>query len=143
MADSLTLRVITPERVVLDTTVSSVKFPGLDGLIGVLPKHAHMVSALDSGLLEWSTGGGAPPEDMFVAGGFAEVRGNTVRIVTEAGEMASEIEVGRAEKAAVRAKERLKTRRVEAGTAEFDVLRAEASLRRALMRAFVAGRTKR
>ncbi|MFT7677051.1 MAG: F-type H+-transporting ATPase subunit epsilon [Planctomycetota bacterium] len=142
MADSLTLRVITPERVVIDTTVSSVKFPGLDGLIGVLPKHAHMVSALDSGLLEWSTGSGAP-EDMFVAGGFAEVRGNTVRIVTEAGELATDIEIERAEQAAVRAKERLKTRRVEEGTVEFDVLRAEASLRRALMRTFVAGRAKR
>lgn len=142
MADSLTLRVITPERVVLDTTVSSVKFPGLDGLIGVLPKHAHMVSALDSGLLEWSGANGAS-EDMFISGGFAEVRGNTVRIVTESGELASDIEIERAEKAAVRAKDRLKTRRVEEGTAEFDVLRAEASLRRALMRAFVANRIKR
>lgn len=142
MADSLTLRVITPERVVLDTEASSVKFPGMDGLVGVLPKHAHMVAAVDSGLLEW-TSGGSVAGDMFVSGGFAEVKGNTVRIVTEAGEMADKIDVERAEQAAVRAKDRMKTHKIEEGSAEYDSLRAEHSLRRAMMRKFVANRVKR
>ena len=78
----------------------------------------------------------------FVAGGFAEVRGNTVRLVTEASEPASDIDVDRAVEAAERARERMRHRRVEEGSEEFDVLRAEASMRRALMRRFVAGKVR-
>ena len=51
---SLTLRVITPERIVLDTIAREVKFPGLDGSIGVLPRHAPLVAALDAGDLTWT-----------------------------------------------------------------------------------------
>ena len=116
-------------------------FPAVDGGMGVLPRHAAMVVALDSGLLSWTTDG--VRENMFVSGGFAEVHDDTVRIVTEGSVAASEIDVERAMRAAQRARVRLRERRVEEGTREFDVLRAEASLRRALMRVFVAGKAQR
>ncbi len=141
MADSITLRVITPDNIVLDTEASSVQIPGLDGAVGILARHAPMVAALDSGRLHWTSNGGE--DDMFVSGGFAEVRANTVRVVTEASERPEAIDIERASQAAERAKERLKNRRVEEGSAEFDVLRAEAALRRAMMRVFVAGKVKR
>ena len=35
---TLSLRVITPERIVLDARVNSVRLPGVDGSIGVLPR---------------------------------------------------------------------------------------------------------
>ena len=138
---NLTLRVITPERIMVDTTAREVKFPALDGLVGVLPRHAPLVAALDSGALMWTSEVGVD-ETMFVAGGFAEVRQNTIRIVTEASEPAGEIDIERAEKAAERARDRLRERRVEEGTEEFDTLRAEASLRRALLRKFVANKAQ-
>ena len=47
----LTLRIITPERVVLDEAVDSVRVPASDGSMGVFPKHAGMVTALDAGEL--------------------------------------------------------------------------------------------
>lgn len=141
MAQDLTLRVITPDRIVLDTTASTVQLPGLDGLIGVLPRHAPMVAALSEGALTFDEGGGKT--GMFVAGGFAEVRGNTVRVVSQASEAPTEIDVERASKAADRARERLKNRRVEEGSEEFDILRAEASLRRAMMRLYVKNSFKR
>lgn len=138
---TITLRVITPERIVLDTTAREVKFPGIDGSVGVLPRHAPMVTALDAGALTWTDDDGRI-QYQFVAGGFAEVRGNTVRLVTEASEPASDIDVDRAAQAAERARERMRHRTVEEGTEEFDVLRAEASMRRALMRRFVAGKVR-
>ncbi len=141
MAASLTLRVITPESIVLDTTVSSLTFPALDGQMGVLPRHAPMVAALDSGQLAYEAEGQSV--EMFVAGGFAEVRDNTVRIVTEASEPASEIDVERATEAAERARERLRSRQVAGDAESFDVLRAEASLRRALMRKLVGSRARK
>ena len=141
MVSSITLRIITPEAIVLDTTVSSVQFPALDGAMGILPGHAPMVAALGSGELTYEKDG--KREVMFVSSGFAEVRANTVRIVSDASEPPTTIDVERAKLAAQRAKERLKARRIEEGTTEFDVLRAESALRRALMRVFVAGRARR
>jgi F-type H+-transporting ATPase subunit epsilon len=130
VAGELTLRVITPDRIALDTTADSVVFPGVDGLIGVLPMHAAMVAAVEAGPLTYTSGG--KEQTLFVAGGFAEVRDNTVRFVTQAGELAKEIDQGRAREAEARARERLEQAR--AGKADIDTLRAEAALRRALMR---------
>jgi len=114
MAEDLTLRVITPDHIVLDTPASSVKVPGVDGLMGILPRHAQMITALDVGLLTYTHDG--KEHTIFVSGGFAEVRQNTVRVVSEAGEEPDEIDADRA------------------GKSEVDLLRAEAALRRALMR---------
>jgi len=137
MAGSLTLRVITPDAIVLDEVADTVVFPASDGLMGVLPKHAPMVAALASGDLKYSRGGAE--HHLFVSGGFAEVRNDTLRVITEASEPPSAIDVERAREAAERARERLKQRKTP-GPESFDLLRAEAALRRALARLRVSGR---
>lgn len=134
MAGAFTLRVITPDRIVLDTTVTSVQIPGVDGLIGIMPRHAHMVAAIDVGPLTYVEGG--VRKAIFVAQGFAEVRNNTLRVVCEAGELPEEIDEERAREAEKRARERMSHIRAGEGV---DVLRAEMALRRALMRQHVLG----
>lgn len=131
MASTLTLRVITPERIALDAEVSALRIPGTDGSIGILPRHAPMIAALDSGLLRYQAGGREAV--LFVSGGFCEVRGATVRIVTEAGEKPEEIDEARAKEAEKRARERMNSGQVSEGE-PLDLLRAEASLRRAMWR---------
>jgi F-type H+-transporting ATPase subunit epsilon len=131
MSGELTLRVITPDRVAIDTTADSIVFPAVDGLMGVLPKHAAMVAALDAGALTYKQAG--KEHVLFVSGGFAEVRNNTVRLVTQAGEPASEIDEERAREAEKRARARLDEVR-GSHTKDVDLLRAEAALRRALLR---------
>jgi F-type H+-transporting ATPase subunit epsilon len=139
MAEELTLRIITPERTVVDTPASSVRVPATDGSMGIFPRHAAMVAALDAGELVYTKGG--REERLFVAGGFAEVRQNTLRILTPAGEKPEEIDLERARAAEERARERLKPRRTDlsAQAPEVDLLRANAALRRALMRLKVYG----
>jgi F-type H+-transporting ATPase subunit epsilon len=132
MAGTLTLRVITPDRIALDRSVASVKLPGLDGSIGVLPRHAPMIAALDTGLLRYREAPGARENVLFVSGGFAEVRGDTLRVVSEAGEHPAEIDEARAREAEARARERLSVKGIAGDP--IDLLRAEAALRRALMR---------
>lgn len=133
MADELTLRVITPDKIVIDTVTSSVKVPGVDGSIGILRNHAPMVAALDVGVLEYRSGG--TEREVFVSGGFAEVRANTVRVVSEAGEPREEIDEARALEAEARARKRLdEGRRPPSGEPQIDLLRAEFALRRALAR---------
>jgi len=133
MAGTLTLRVITPERIALDREVASVRLPGLDGSIGVLPRHAPMVAALEPGLVRYRTPSGADEEALFVAGGFAEVRGATLRVVSPAGEAPAEIDEERAREAEQRARERMAAGMSTKGE-PLDLARAEAALRRALAR---------
>jgi F-type H+-transporting ATPase subunit epsilon len=139
MSKELTLRIITPERVVLDTTAASVRVPATDGSMGIFPRHAGMVAALDGGVLSYKSGG--REERLFISGGFAEVRSNTVRILTSAGEKPSEIDLERAKAAEERARERLKPRRTDltAEEATIDIARAQASLLRAIQRLKVHG----
>src|SRR5262245_43703649 len=134
----LTLRVITPDRIVLDTQAESVRVPAVDGSMGFLPRHANLVAALDIGLLAWREGG--KEQALFVSGGCVEVRENTGRVVSEAGERPGEIDVERARAAEKRARERLDQGR-ETGVA-IDLLRAELALRRAQVRLRAAGQPK-
>jgi F-type H+-transporting ATPase subunit epsilon len=139
MAEELTLRVITPEQVLVDTSASSVRLTATDGSMGIFPHHAGMVAALAPGGLTYKAG--SEVHELFVAGGFAEVRDNTLRILTPAGEPPEEIDVERAKEAEVRARERLKPRRSDmtAEEAKLDLVRANAALRRSLMRQKVYG----
>jgi len=134
MAGEITLRVITPDRIVLDTTASSVRIPAVDGSMGILPRHAQMVAALDVGLLLYRHG--SEESALFVSGGFVEVKDNTVRVVSEAGERPEEIDEERAREAEARARQRIEEGRRDV---QIDVLRAEISLRRAQAR-LLAGR---
>jgi F-type H+-transporting ATPase subunit epsilon len=128
----LTLRIITPDRVVLDEVVDSVRVPASDGSMGIFPKHAGAVTTLDAGELRYAAAGGEL--SIFVSGGFAEVRGDTVRVLTSAGEAPTEIDEERAKAAEKRARERLDMSRGSARLDALDTARARASLQRAMAR---------
>ncbi len=129
----LTLRIITPERIALDEAVEYVWLPGVDGSIGVMARHAPMIAALDFGVLMYTKPGGARGH-IFVSGGFAEVRGDTLRVISRAGEKPEEIDEARAREAERRARERLAQRGSAATMSEVNFLRAELALHRALLR---------
>jgi F-type H+-transporting ATPase subunit epsilon len=130
----LLLEVVTPDRMVLSTEAEVVVLPGAEGQFGVLPGHIPFLSALEIGEMYYKAGG--KTEYLAVSGGFAEVTGEKVTIVAESAEVGREIDVERARRAAERAE-----KRIAAGkTAEIDWARAEAAMRRSLMRMKVAGR---
>jgi len=135
--ESLTLRIISPDRVVLDEQVDSVRLPGVDGSFGILARHAPMIAAIVPGVLHYRQGGAE--KLLFVSDGFCEVGQNVVRVVAEAGEKPSEIDEARAKEAEQRARERLSRPRevrdhAMTGQEAIDLLRAEEALRRALKR---------
>ena len=130
----LLLEVVTPDRLVLSTEAEVVVCPGAEGQFGVLPGHIPFLSALEIGEMYYKAGG--KTEYLAVSGGFAEVTGEKVTIVAESAEVGREIDVERARRALERAEKRL----AAAKTAEIDWARAEAALRRSLVRAKVAGR---
>ncbi len=130
----LLLEVVTPDRKVLSTNADVVVCPGVEGQFGVLYGHVPFLSALDIGEMYYRSG--TKTEFLAVAGGFAEVTGEKVTIVAEAAEMGHEIDMERARRALERAQKRLAASKTEV----IDWTRAEAALRRSMVRAKVAGR---
>ena len=72
--------VVTPERALLDETVDFVVLPMYDGELGVLPGRAPLIGRLGYGELRIRRG--AETRRFFVDGGFAQVRANTVTVLT-------------------------------------------------------------
>jgi F-type H+-transporting ATPase subunit epsilon len=72
MAKQLKLKIITPEKTVLEEMVDSVTIPTTEGEIGVFPMHIPLVSALASGDIVARTGDELVP--FAVSGGFIEVK---------------------------------------------------------------------
>jgi len=125
----LFLEIVTPEKIVVSQEVDSVVAPGTEGEFGVLPGHIHFLTGIVPGELRYNTGAGK--ESMAVTTGFAEVSNDKVSILVDAAEKTSEIDVERARQAMERARERLGKDRT---TEDIDHLRAEAALRRAIVR---------
>ena len=130
----LLLEVVTPDRLVLSAEADVVVCPGVEGQFGVLVGHIPFLSALEIGEMYYKVGG--KTEFLAVSGGFAEVTGSKVTIVAEAAELGHEIDLDRARRAQERAEKRMAAGRI----ADVDWARAEAALRRSIVRAKVAAR---
>lgn len=128
MAEKLELEVVTPDRLVAKETVDIVMAVGALGEFGILPNHIPFLTTLQPGELRYRKGNQL--EYIAITGGFAEISNNKVTILAEAAERAREIDVDRAKRARERAERRLAMAKTEA----IDYLRAEAALKRALVR---------
>lgn len=134
----LHLEVITPERKVYEDDVDMVIAPGSEGYLGILPRHAPLLTALGPG--EFRVKKGGVEEVLAVFGGFMDVRPDRVIVLTDAAEPAEEIDAQRAQQARDRAQEQL----AQAATmSAADEARARASLQRALVRIRVSERRRR
>lgn len=127
--------VVTVERVVYQGDVNMVIAPGIDGQMGILPRHAALITALTEGELIIHKEG-EPDVNMAIGGGFLEVSNNKVTILADTAERAEEIDEARAAAARKRAEEMLKEKRFDA----VEFVKAEAALRRSLVRLKVARR---
>jgi F-type H+-transporting ATPase subunit epsilon len=102
MADATTEKVlhcvvVTPERALLDEPADFVALPLYDGELGVLPGRAALIGRLGYGELRLRRG--ADTRRYFVDGGFAQVRDNTVTVLTQRALKPEEIDVHAAEQA--------------------------------------------
>jgi len=82
MAESknLQLVLVTPEKILLDEPVESLRFPLFDGQIGILPARAPMVGRLGYGELKMRSNSGE--KTFFVDGGFVQMKGSVVSLLT-------------------------------------------------------------
>ena len=81
MADGIHLKVITPTKLVVDQQVDELVAPGEVGEFGILPGHVPFITTLHSGELKYKIGNSETK--LIVEGGIADVRDDTVSILTD------------------------------------------------------------
>ena len=133
----LQLEIVTPEKLAYEGEVDSVVLPGSEGELGVLPHHAPLVSTLGAGELRLRKGG--QEESFAIVGGFLQVLPDKVVVMAETADIASEIDVEKAQEARRKAEQTLESGYTEGA----DLAAARASLQAALIQIRVAERRHR
>ncbi len=130
------LDIVTAERQLVSEQVDYVSAPGVDGVLGILPRHSPLLTALMPGELRYKKDN---EEYAFaIGGGFMEVRPDHITVLADTAEEAGEIDEVRAEQARKRAQDLLK----ETPPQDLEAARIEQSLRRAEVRLRVARRRR-
>mmetsp|Transcript_73499 Transcript_73499/g.129727 ORF Transcript_73499/g.129727 Transcript_73499/m.129727 type:complete len:192 (+) Transcript_73499:95-670(+) len=94
--DRMMLKVMSPEGNSFEGQASEVILPSASGQLGVLSNHAPMMSALDTGVLRYKQDGTWMP--LVILGGFASVESNSISVLVNDFEEASEIDMDEAKK---------------------------------------------
>lgn len=90
----LQLVLVTPERTLLDEPVDSLRLPLYDGQIGILPGRAPVVGRLGYGELRISAAG--RETSYYIDGGFLQVKGAVVSVLTNRAIEAEDVDAGEA-----------------------------------------------
>ena len=126
---TINCEIVSQDRLVFKGEADIVVIPGMDGQMGILPKHAPVLTALDYGVITVRLKG--VEEHFTVAGGIAEVLPEKITILADAAENVEEIDIERATRARERAEERLK----QILTSDTDrYLRVSSALKRSTLR---------
>ena len=135
----LKLEIVTQERRVYSADdVEMVIAPGAEGELGILPHHAPLITSLQEGVMRVKHTA-ADEELVAIHGGFMEVLPDKVTVLADAAERAEEIDIARAEESRRRAEQTMQQHRDN----KLDYERADAALRRSLVRLKIAGGRRR
>jgi F-type H+-transporting ATPase subunit epsilon len=126
------VELVTAEERKVSGEADFVKAPGIDGELGILPRHIALMTPLRAGEVLVRNDGN--DEYLFVAGGFLQVLPDKVVILADAAERAEEIDEARAEEARRRAQEALQRKDISPDEAAA----LAAALERAMFRIRVA-----
>jgi F-type H+-transporting ATPase subunit epsilon len=125
---ALQVELVSPERILYSGEADMVVARTSEGDIAFLTGHAPFIGALGIGAVTIRSTDGSD-ERAAVHGGFVEVSGDRVTILSDVAELASDIDADRARRALEAAERR---------TSDLDDVEAEASLRRARLRVELA-----
>ena len=85
MAETTSFELVTPARVMVSRDAGMVVAPGVEGLFGVLPRHAPLISTLQRGIVEVYDNGQVT-DRIMVDGGIADVNEDRCTILAERAE---------------------------------------------------------
>lgn len=137
---TIKLEVVSPDQVVYANDIAMLIVRSTAGELGILPRHAPLVTGLIPHAMRIKLSGGAEEQLLAVSGGFMEVTPEKITVLASAAEGPDTIDVNRAQKAYQRAKERIAAFHQGAPVkdTDFDMKRAELALQRAKARLVAA-----
>ena len=86
--------IVSQDRPIYEGDVDIVVIPGVDGIMGILPNHAPVLTTLNFGVIQVRKDG--VEENFVVAGGVAEIQPHIVTILADRAENVEEIDIARA-----------------------------------------------
>ena len=133
MADTLKLEIVTPDGTVYSEAVDMVTLPGVEGQMGVYPRHVPLMSQMVPGEIIVRKDG----QDYFLAvgEGLIEVTGDSVSLLTDMAIASEHIDEAKVEEARRRAEARLQEK-----LSDEEVASTNASLARSLAQLHVKRR---
>jgi len=130
--------IVSQDRMVFEGDVDRITIPGELGEMGILPKHAPLLSTMKVGIIKVHT---SDRDEYFtVSGGIVEVQPDIVTVLADSAENVEEIDTSRAVAAKKRAEELLK---LGPPLDSDSYLRIEAALRRSNLRLEAARRFRK
>jgi len=113
--------VATAEREVYRGEADKLVAPGILGELGILPRHAPLLSALKIGELRITNGENV--DEVFISGGYMEVQPDVVTVLADTAERATDMDEAAALAAQRKAREELASKKDDV-----DLAMAEAEL---------------
>src|SRR5258707_5450411 len=133
---TLQVAVVTGEKEIYRGEADIVIAPGAEGELGILPRHAALLTSLKTGEMRIKLG--TAEDDLFISGGFLEVYNNVVTVLADVAEQSDEIDESRAQAARQRAQER-----PAEAKADREHGRLSGALERAIVRLHIVETTRR
>ena len=129
------LNVVALDREFYHGPCDALTVPGVDGEMGILAGHEPMVVALTAGEMRFTADG--QQQTAAVGCGFAEITGDKVVVITDFAMRPEEIDIEHAERAKVRAEERMREKK-----SQIEFAHSQAELARAMAKLKVARKGK-
>jgi F-type H+-transporting ATPase subunit epsilon len=102
--------VVSAEEQIYSGEAEFVVLPGVDGELGVYPRHTPLFTAIRPGAVRIKLPGEAQEEFVFVQGGFLEVQPNHVTVLADTAIRAADLDEAKALEAMREAEDALKNR---------------------------------
>ena len=129
-APTIHVDVVSAEEQIYSGEAEFVVLPGVEGELGVYPRHTPLFTQIRPGAVRIKLPGDAPDELVFVQGGFLEVQPHLVTVLADTAIRAKdldEVKASEAKKAALEALQN-KTSKEEIATAEAELAIAMAQI---------------
>lgn len=123
--------IVTPDKTYFEGEAASVVLPAIDGEVGILPRHAPLISRLGHGVARIEERAGAPPTRVAIYGGFLKVQDDVVTVLAGGAASKGGDTQDQARQAMQKAQERLQALAGAADTSPSALAEAQEQLSRA------------
>jgi F-type H+-transporting ATPase subunit epsilon len=113
MAHTITVDVVSAEEQIFSGEAEFVVLPGVDGELGIYPRHTPLFTQIKPGAVRIKVPGQAEEELVFVQGGFLEVQPHKVTVLADTAIRAHDLDEVKALEAKKRAEEAMTNKESE------------------------------